>query len=191
MGITASSLCKPNGLQAYATFGLLKSTLPVHCDEAALSVSSTEELMRTTEPLRQVKHQAVSVVSARRLQSLQINPWRIFLLLAVVCLFVAYGILLAERRAIGEVDRKFLNDIVRQQSQDADTLSVPGRNIGTDSEIPLNHPAVPRAELVVNSAIVRRGELVVHSGVAKSRRPGITTSLQNSQPAAESGRLLN
>jgi hypothetical protein len=147
--------------------------------------------MRTTEPLRRVKDQAVSLVSARRLQSLQVNRWRVFLLLAVVCLFVAYGLVLAERRAIGEVDRKFLNDIVRQQSQDADTLSVRGRNIGTDSEIPLNHPAVPRAELVVNSAIVRRGELVVHSGVAKSRRPSITTSREDSQPAAESGRRLN
>jgi hypothetical protein len=147
--------------------------------------------MRTIEPLRQVKHQAVSAVSARRLQSLQINPWRIFLVLGVACLFVVYGTILAERRAIGEVDRKFLNDIVRQQSQDADTLAAPGRNIGTDSEIPLNHSAVPRAELVVNSAIVRRGELVVHSGVAKSKRPSITTSRQNSQGAAESGRRLN
>ena len=61
---------------------------------------------------------------------------------------------------MGEVDRKFLNDIVRLQSQDADTLSAPGRNIGTDNAIALNHPTVPRAVLVVNSAIVRRGDLV-------------------------------
>ena len=112
--------------------------------------------------------------------------------LAVVCLFVAYGtVFVAERRAIGEVDRKFLDDIVRQQSQDADTLSAPGRNIGTGSEIPLGHPAVQRAELVVNSAIVRRGELVVHSRAVKRNRPSITTSRQNSQAAAESGRRLN
>jgi hypothetical protein len=147
--------------------------------------------MRTKEPLRQVKHQAVSGLSARRLQSLQMNPLRIFLVLVVVCLFVAYGTILAERRAIGEVDRKFLNDIVRQQSQDADTLSAPGRNTGTDNAIPLNHPTVPRAELVVNSAIVRRGELVVHGWVAKPRRPSITISRQNSQAVAESGRRLN
>jgi hypothetical protein len=113
-------------------------------------------------------------------------------LLAVVCLFVAYGtVLVAERRAIGEADRKFLDDIVRQQSQDADTLSAPGRNIGTASSVPLSPPAVARAELVVNSAIVRRGELVVHSGIVKRSRPSITTSRQNSQAAAESGRRLN
>ena len=148
--------------------------------------------MQTKEPLRQGKRQAVSALSAGRFQSLQMRPWRIFLLLAVVCLFVAYGtVLVAERRAIGEVDRKFLDDIVRQQSQDADTLSAPGRNIGTAGAIPLNHPAVLRAELVVNSAIVRRGELVVHSGVVKRRRPSITTSRQNSQAAADPGRRLN
>jgi hypothetical protein len=112
--------------------------------------------------------------------------------LAVASLFVAYGtVLVAERRAIGEVDRRFLNDIVRQQSQDAESLSAPGRDIGTDSAIPLNNPAVPKAELVINSAIVRRGELVVHSGVVKRRRPSITTSRQNSQAATEFGRRLN
>ena len=147
--------------------------------------------MRTNEPLRQVKRQAVSALSTRGLQSLQMKRWRIFLVLVVVCLFVAYCTVLAERRAMGEGDRKFLHDIVRLQSQDADTLSAPGRNIGTDNAIALNHPTVPRAELVVNSAIVRRGELVVHSGVVKRRRPSITTSRQNSQAAAESGRRLN
>jgi hypothetical protein len=120
------------------------------------------------------------------------NPWRIFLFLAVVCLFVAYGmIFVAERRAIGEGDRKFLDDIVRQQDQDADTLSAPGQNLGTASEIPLSHPAVLRGELVVNSAIVRRGELAVHSGIVKRSRPSMTTSRQNSQTAAESSRRLN
>jgi hypothetical protein len=115
-----------------------------------------------------------------------------FLVLAVVCLFIVYGtVVVAERRAIGEVDRKFLDDIVRQQSQDAATLSAPERNIGTVSEISLTHPAALRAELVVHSAIVRRGELVVHSGVVKRNLPSITTSRQNSQGAAESGRRLN
>jgi hypothetical protein len=148
--------------------------------------------MRTKEPRRQAKRRAVSALSARRFQSLQMRPWRIFLLLAVVCLFVAYGtVLVAERRAVGEGDRKFLDDIVRQQSQDADTLSAPGRNIGPASSVPLSLPGVPRAELVVNSAIVRRGELVVHSGIVKRSRPSITTSRQNSQAAAESGRRLN
>ena len=148
--------------------------------------------MRTNEPLRQVKRRAVSALSTRGLQSLQTNRWSIFLVLAVASLFVAYGtVLVAERRTIGEVDRKFLNDIVHQQSQDAESLSAPGRDIGTDSAIPLNNPAVPKAELVVNSAIVRRGELVVHGGVVKRRRPSITTSRQNSQAATEFGRRLN
>ena len=148
--------------------------------------------MRTKEPRRQVKRRAVSALSARRFQSLQMHPRRIFLFLAVVCLFVAYGVVLAaERHAIGEADRKFLDDIVRQQSRDAETLSAPGRNIGTASEIPSSHPAVLRAELVVNSAIVRRGELVVHSGIVKRSQPSIITSRQNSQAAAESRRRLN
>jgi hypothetical protein len=110
----------------------------------------------------------------------------------VVCLFAAYGmVLLAERHAVGEVDRKFLDDVVRQQSQDALTLSAPGGNIGAASEIPLSHRPVLRAELVVNSAIVKRGELVVRSGIVKHSRPSVTTSRQNSQAAAESGRPLN
>ena len=117
------------------------------------------------------------------------KPWRIILSLAVVCLFVAYHIfLVTERRAIGDVDRKFLDDIVRQQSQDADTLSAPGRNTGTASKIAFSQPTVLRAELVVNSAIVRRAALVVHSATVKRTRPSITTSRPNTQTAAESGR---
>ena len=135
---------------------------------------------------------AVSALSASKSPFLQMNPWRIFLFLTVTCLFVAYGIvLLAERHSIGEADRKFLDDIVHQQSQDADTLSASGRNIATASGIPLSPPAVLRAELVVNSAIVRRAELVAHRGIVKRSRPSITTSRQNSQIAAESGRRLN
>jgi hypothetical protein len=120
------------------------------------------------------------------------KPRRIFLVPAVVCLFVGYGtFLLAEKHSIGEADRKFLDAIVRQQSQDADTLSAPGRNISTASAISSNHPAVLRAELVVNSANVRRGELVVHSGIVKRKGPSITTIPQNSQAAAGSARRLN
>jgi hypothetical protein len=120
------------------------------------------------------------------------KPWRIILSLAVACLFVAYDIfLVAERRAIGEVDRKFLDDIVQQQSQDADTLSAPGRNIVKASKIASSQPTVLRAELVVNSAIVRRGALALHSGIVKRTRPSITTSRPNSEAAAESGRRLN
>ena len=119
--------------------------------------------MRTKEPRRQVARRAVSAFSAPKFQFLQMNPWKVFLFLAVVCLFLTYGIVLvAERRAVGDVDRKFLDDVVRQQSQDAQTFSAHGRDVGAASEIPLSQPAVLRAELVVNSAIVRRGELVLH-----------------------------
>jgi hypothetical protein len=148
--------------------------------------------MRTKEPRAQVKRRTFSALSARRCRFLQMNPWRIFLFLGVLCLFGAYGIVsLAERRTNGEVDRKFLDEIVHRQRQDADTLSVPERNKGTAGEIALGHPAVLRAELVVNSAIVRRAELVVRSGIGKRSRTSITTSRQNSQSAAESGRRLN
>jgi hypothetical protein len=141
---------------------------------------------------RQVRPGVVSALSARKFQFLQMNPWKIFLFLAVVCLFSAYGtVLLAERRSVGEVDRKFLDEVVRQQSQNAQTLSAPGPSIGTANELSLSQPAVLRAELVVNSAIVRRGELVAHSGLDKHSRPSVTTSRRNSQAAAESGRPLN
>jgi hypothetical protein len=148
--------------------------------------------MRTKEPRRQVARRAVSALSARKFRFLQMNPWKVFLFLTVVCLFLTYGmVLVAERRAVGEVDRKFLDEVVRQQSQDGQTLSAPGRNVGAASAIPLSQPAVLRAELVVNSAIVKRGELVVHAGIDKHSRPGITTSRRNSQAEAASGRRLN
>ncbi len=148
--------------------------------------------MRTKEPRAQVKRRILSALSARSCRFLQMNLWGIFLFLGVLCLFGAYGIIsLAERRTIGEVDRKFLDEVVQQQSHDADTLSVPERNKGTASEIPLGHPALLRAELVVNSAIVRRAELVVRSGIGKRSRTNMTTTRENSQTAAESGRRLN
>ena len=78
------------------------------------------------EPLRRVKRLAVSALSARILQSLQKNPWG--LVLAVVCLIVGCGaVLVAERRTTGEVDREFLDNIVRQQSQNGEIHSAPGR----------------------------------------------------------------
>jgi hypothetical protein len=120
------------------------------------------------------------------------NPCKIFIFLAVICLFCAHGmVLVAERRAVGEVDRKFLDDVVRQQSQDKQALSAPRRNIGPASELPLNHPAVLRAELVVNSAVVKRGELVVRGRIVKHSRPSIATNRQSSQAVAESGGSLN
>jgi hypothetical protein len=116
----------------------------------------------------------------------------LFLFLAVVCLLFAYGIVLvAERRAIGKVDREFLDGLVRQQSQNAHTLSAPRGNFTAASDFPLSQPTAQRAELVVNCVIVKRGELVVHSGIVKHSRPSITTSRQNSQAATESGRPLN
>ena len=148
--------------------------------------------MRTKEPPRRVRRRAVPALSACKLQFLQVSPWKVFFFLAVVCLLSGYGmVLLAERGSVGEVDRKFLDDVVRQQSQDAQTLSAPGRNIGATSEIASSQPAVLRAELVVNSAIVRRGELVVHGGIDKHSGSSITTSRRNSQAATESGRHLN
>jgi hypothetical protein len=120
------------------------------------------------------------------------HPWRILPLVAAVCLFAGYGaVLLVQTRAVREVDRHFLDDIVRQQGQDADTHSAPGRNIGTASTIGASHPLVPRAELVINSAIVRRAELVVHDQTAKRKRQRISTSPQNSQAVAEFSRQLN
>jgi hypothetical protein len=148
--------------------------------------------MRTNRPRRQIKRPAVSALPARRSQFLLMNRWRISFLVAVVCLVAGYGtVWVAERRAIREVDRKFLDNFVRQQSQDADILSSSGRNIGTAGKSALSRPLVLRAELVVNSSIVRRGEPVVHSGIVKPKRPSITTSPQNSQAAAEFARRLN
>ena len=148
--------------------------------------------MRTRKPRIRIKRQAVLPLSAHRLQSLRMSPWRIFLLVAVVCLLVGYGtVLVAERRAIREVDRKFLDNIVRQQSQQADALAVPSRNIGTAGTVALSQPSVLRAELVVNTAIVGRGQLVVHSGIDKRKRQSITSNPQNSQAATEFAKRLD
>jgi hypothetical protein len=120
------------------------------------------------------------------------NPWRILPLVAAVCLFAGYGaVSLVQKQAAREVDRHFLDDMVRQQGQDADTHFAPGRNIATASTIGAGHPLAPRAELVINSAIVRRAELVVHDQTVNRKRQRITTSPQNSQVAAEFPRQLN
>jgi hypothetical protein len=148
--------------------------------------------MQTKEPLREVGPRTVPALLASKFQFLQMKPWKVFLFPAMMCLFCAFGmVLVAERRSVGEVDRKFLDEVVRQQSQDRQTLSAPRQNIGIVDEIPLSHPEVRRAELVVNSAIVKRGELVVHGGIVKQNRSSITTNRQNSQAAIESGRPLN
>jgi hypothetical protein len=148
--------------------------------------------MRTKEPLRQVGPRTVRALSVRKFQFLQMNPWKVCLFLAMICLFCGFSmVLVAQRRSVGEVDRKFLDEVVRQQSEDRQNLSNSRQNIGTVNEIPLSHPEVRRAELVVNSAIVKRGELVLHAGIVKQSRSSITTSRQNSQAAAESSRPLN
>ena len=116
----------------------------------------------------------------RILQSQLMNLWRIILLLAAVCVFVVYGtVLVAQKRAIREVDRKFLDDLA--QKQDGDTHSTLVQNSGPAGAIEISRPSVPRAELVVNCAVVRRGELVVHTGTAKRKHQSITTSLRRSQ----------
>jgi hypothetical protein len=148
--------------------------------------------MQTKESRRQVRHRAAPALSTAKFHLLQMNPWGVFLFPAVLSLFIACGIVLtAERRTVAEVDRKFLDDVVRQQSRERQIISALGQNVGTVGEIPLNHPAVLRGELVVNSAIVKRGELVVHGGLVRHSRSSITTSRQNSQVAAERGKSLN
>jgi hypothetical protein len=106
--------------------------------------------------------------------------WPIILLLVAVCVFVVYGtVLVAQKRAIREVDRKFLDDLA--QKQDGDTHFTLVQNSGPAGAIEISRPSVPRAELVVNCAVVRRGELVVHNGTAKHKHQSITTSLRRSQ----------
>ena len=106
--------------------------------------------------------------------------WRIILFLAAVCVFVVYGtVLVAQKRAIREVDRKFLDELA--QKQDGVTHFTLVQNSGPAGAIEISRPSVPRAELVVNCAVVRRGELVVHNGTVKHKHQTITTSLRRSQ----------
>jgi hypothetical protein len=175
-------------VQAYATFGLLRSTLPAHCDEAARPVNCNRKTHASETGQRSSsfgfvgEHMAIS--ANEPMEDIPCSGCG----LPIRRVRHSFG---SRETSHRRVDRKFLDEIVRQQNQDAGAISAPGRNIGTASEIPLSHPAALRAELVVNSAIVRRGELVVHSGVVKRSRPSITTNRQNSQAAAESGRRLN
>lgn len=78
------------------------------------------------------------------------------------------GILNNVPRLISEEDQKFLNDLFRQQDQNArreeNLESKPGQNVGgTESDA----KPVPRAELVVNTSEVRRAQLVVNRRVVE------------------------
>jgi hypothetical protein len=102
------------------------------------------------------------------------------LLLVAVCVLVVYGtVLVVQKRAIREVDRKFLDDLAQKQGEGTHSTLV--QNNGRAGAIEISRPSVPRAELVVNCAVVRRGELVVHAGTAKRKHQSITTSLRRSQ----------
>jgi hypothetical protein len=79
---------------------------------------------------------------------------------------------LAQRRAIREVDRKFLDALVQKRKQDWVV-----QNIGPSGTIDSSNTPVPRAELVVNSTIVRRAELVVPGRTVKRKHQSVTTSL--------------
>ncbi|HEY1477984.1 MAG TPA: hypothetical protein VGF37_09900 [Chthoniobacterales bacterium] len=120
------------------------------------------------------------------------KSWRKFLLVAAVCGFVGYVMVLVAPRQdvitqrgnssralhlaqnIREEDRNFLDDLVQKQNQDdhydGNPLSAPDQHIGNAGTIVSSPKPVPRAELVINTEIVRRGELVVHSGTAKPKR---------------------
>ena len=124
--------------------------------------------------------QNVWVFFPNMLQSQLTKVWRIILILAAVCVFVVYGtVLVAQKRAIREVDRKFLDDLA--QKQDGGTHFTLVQNSGPAGAIEVSRPSVPRAELVVNCTVVRRGELVVHTGTVKRKHQSITTSLRRSQ----------
>jgi len=118
----------------------------------------------------------------RILQSQLTELWRTILLLAAVCVFVVYGtVSVAQKRAVREVDRKFLDELAQKQDGGTHSTLVLVQNSGPAGAIGISRPSVPRAELVVNCAVVRRGELVVHTGTVKRKHQSITTSLRRSQ----------
>jgi hypothetical protein len=118
----------------------------------------------------------------RTLQSQLTKFWRILLLPAAVCVLVVYGTaLVAQKRAIREVDRKFLDDLAQKQDGGTHSTPVLVQNSDPVRAIEISGPSVPRAELVVNGAVVRRGELVVHTGTVKRKHQSITVSLRRSQ----------
>jgi hypothetical protein len=135
----------------------------------------TIEVTRLSDRRKRVVTQNVRF--SRILQSPLTKVWQIILLLAAVGVFAVYGaVLVAQKGAIREVDRKFLDDLA--QKQDEGTLV---QNSGPAGATDISRPSVPRAELVVNYAVVRRGELVVHTGTVKRKHQNITTSLRRSQ----------
>jgi hypothetical protein len=141
---------------------------------------------------RHVTLPALLSFSLRAMRFSLMKSWRKFLLVAAVCGFVGYlMVLVAPRRDmitqrgnssralhlaqnIREEDRNFLDDLVQKQNQDdhydGNPLSAPDEHIGNAGTIVSSPKPVPRAELVINTEIVRRGELVVHSGTAKPKR---------------------
>jgi len=134
---------------------------------------STKEITRVNDRGRRLKFQGVWASFPLASQSPLRKPWRIILLLTAACVFVGYGTaFLAQRRAIREVDRKFLDALVQKRKQDWVV-----QNIGPSGTIDSSNTPVPRAELVVNSAIVRRAELVVPGRTVKRKHQSITTSL--------------
>jgi hypothetical protein len=138
----------------------------------------TKEVTRLSDRRKRVETQ--SVCFSRILQSPLTKLWQIILLLAAVGVFTVYGtVLVAQKGALREVDRKFLDDLA--QKQDGSTHSTLVQNSDPAAAIEISRPSVPRAELVVNCAVVRRGELVVHTGTAKRKHQSITTSLRRSQ----------
>jgi hypothetical protein len=126
--------------------------------------------------------QSVWAFFPRLLPSQLAKLWRIIFLLAAVCVLVVCGtVLVGQKRAIREVDRKFLDDLAQKQDGGTHSTLVLVQNSGPASAIEISRPSVPRAELVVNCAVVRRGELVVHPGTVKRKHQSITTSLRRSQ----------
>jgi hypothetical protein len=128
--------------------------------------------------------QNVWAFSPRILQSQLTKLWVTIVLLSAVCVLVVCGtVLVAQKRAIREVDRKFLDDLA--QKQDEGTHPILVQDSGPAGAIEISQPSVPRAELVVNFDVVRRGELVVHTGTVKRKHQSITTSLRRSQIAKD------
>ena len=79
--------------------------------------------------------------------------------------------------ALIKEDRKFLNDLVHQQSQEDQLRTNPLISSGQDiAKAEGDSKPAPRAELIVNTSQVKRAHLVVNNRVverAKMVRPGL------------------